>query len=302
MYHISKEARIEPSTHCNYNCIFCPRDEMTRLKESMTMDSYLKILDKLQNYPHIELITLSGYGEPFMDQTLIDKVQAAKDRGYQVHIVTTGSLLDEEKLDRLIKTEIDEMRFSFYSNYPGTYAKVHSKNLYDKCKNNILYLLENRTNTKVIVEYLVLEDNRDEYEDWKTYWIDKADVVEAWNPHNWADLHYAYRTLDLDNRRSCGRPFSGPYQIQVDGTMNVCCFDYDNQLIIGNILTDSLEDIFSSPRMNYIREKHKANEYSGLVCDVCDQLQPHDNALVFTNAMDYEKRVNSTSSGLDALR
>lgn len=302
--HKSREVRIETATSCNYNCIMCPREIMTRTKQVMSMEVFLQMLEKLKSHRHIELITFAGFGESFLDNTLLEKILEVKSRGYKVHLITTGVTLNQTSIDILCIVEVEELRFSFYATTKEVYKQVHGSDSFDKVLANIKEVLR-RPKTerpKVILEFIEVEENKHQLKEWREYWKDKADVIEAWKPHNWATPCLTYRVLDRKNRRTCGRPFSGPYQIQVDGTMNVCCFDFDNQLKIGNLLKQTLKDILTNDPMLRIQEAHIANDYKGLVCDHCDQLQEHDDVCIFSSIMNQKERVLRTSSGLDLIR
>jgi len=305
MKYKSEELRIETTTKCNYDCVMCPRELLTRDLETMSLETFIMLLDKVCTHDYIKLITLSGYGEAFMDPTLFEKMAIIKKRGYKLHLLTTGSLLTQERIDKLIELEVDELRFSHYGMSRSTYKKVHKpftqRDLFYKTRDSILDLLERKPSTmQVALEYIILEANKHEVEDWKKYWLaTKADIVEIWKPHNWAKYHY--RVIEGEGRRSCGRPFGGPIQIQVDGTVNMCCFDFDGELELGDLKTQELEDIMSGSALQTIQEAHTLNDYEGLLCDVCDQLQSHDDACVFTNYKDKPKRTNVTSSGFEVL-
>jgi len=302
--HLSREVRIETATSCGYDCVMCPREVMTRAKRVMPMDVFLKVLDKLAPYKHIELITFAGYGESFLDPSMSEKILEVKERDYKVHLITTGITLNHVTIDTICLAGVEELRFSMYAMDSETYKKVHGFDGYDKVMSNIEEVLRRHpfTRPKVILEFIKLKENEHQLEDWLNYWEGLADIVEVWNPHNWATPTYGYRELDKENRRTCGRPFSGPYQVQVDGTMNLCCFDFDNKLVLGDLVTESLQAILEGSHMKHYQRRHTENDYTGLVCDDCDQLQDHPDACIFTNAMEIEDRVLRTSSGLDIIK
>lgn len=301
----NKELRIETTTKCNYDCVMCPRELLTRKLETMSLETFIFLMDKVKKYDFITLVTLSGYGEAFMDPTLFEKMAIIKERGYKLHLLTTGSLLTEKKVNQLIELEVDELRFSHYGMTRAAYKAVHKpftqKDMFYKTRDLILGLLERKpSNMQVALEYILLEENKHEMEDWKKYWLaSKADIVEIWKPHNWATYHY--RQVEKDNRRSCNRPFNGPYQIQVDGTINMCCFDFNGELELGDLKTQELDEIMTSPALQKIQAAHTTNNYEGLLCDTCDQLQQHDDACIFTNYKKDSQRTDVTSSGFALL-
>ena len=65
---------------------------------------------------------------------------------------------------------------------------------------------------------------------WIDEWKDKVELIEAWRPHNWVDGRSYRDTREVKQIKTCGRPEKGPLQIQVDGTINMCCFDFNKDL------------------------------------------------------------------------
>ena len=71
---LTNEARIETSTACNAGCVFCPwpTDDFTRKKRIMPLSEYKFYVDKLKEEmgDTINEITISGFGEAFVDNSL----------------------------------------------------------------------------------------------------------------------------------------------------------------------------------------------------------------------------------------
>ena len=103
----------------------------------------------------------------------------------------------------------------------------------------------------------------------KTQWPD-VDLLEVWKPHNWAGGR-DYRKIKR-KKKTCGRPFNGPVQILSDGTVVVCCFDFDGKLVIGDTRKHSIEQILTSKKAKDIKKAHKDGKVDHLICSNCDQL------------------------------
>jgi hypothetical protein len=41
-------------------------------------------------------------------------------------------------------------------------------------------------------------------------------------------------------------------------------------------MLQTLEEISISPNLKFVREKHNKNDFTNLVCDICDQTNPLD--------------------------
>ena len=57
---------IELTNVCNFDCTFCPKQEMTRHYEYMGFERVCSIIDEIAEYNMAEKITFHVMGEPFM--------------------------------------------------------------------------------------------------------------------------------------------------------------------------------------------------------------------------------------------
>ena len=44
---LNDDIRFEITTKCNYNCLICPRDKLTRKIETMSFELFKELLDKI---------------------------------------------------------------------------------------------------------------------------------------------------------------------------------------------------------------------------------------------------------------
>ena len=54
-----------------------------------------------------------------------------------------------------------------------------------------------------------------------------------------------------------------------DGTVVPCCLDHEGDLALGNLLTDSMEDILGSPRARAIFEGFSRGQAAEELCRKC---------------------------------
>jgi radical SAM protein with 4Fe4S-binding SPASM domain len=132
-----------------------------------------------------------------------------------------------------------------------------------------------------------MPENHMDEEFFKSYWEPKVDAVEIWRPHNFGDGR-DYRDRNavnlIDKKTTCGRPENGPLQIQWNGEVIPCCYDYNNKIILGNAFEKPILDILNNDKYRLLRYAHSVGEFNIFpYCDQCDQLLPHADALVYTN-------------------
>ncbi len=299
----SNDMRFEVTTRCNYNCVICPRDKLTRKIETMSFELFRRILDKiLDETGQYNTLSFPGLGEPLLDETLDRKIEYAKKKKLDILILTNGSLLSVDRFKALEGLGVTSLRISFYGNTPAAYSKVHglkNKEIFNKVRANLTEISKIKKQTKLLFTFNVVDGiNESCVKGWIEYWKDKADLIEVWRPHNWVDGK-DYRKVQKALLATCGRPFNGPLQVQADGSVNMCCFDFNGKLTLGDLKNETLGAIFDSPLYRKIKECHAAGKFkgSGLICEKCDQRNAvKSDAMVFNSKFDIAERLKMTST------
>lgn len=296
----SKEARIEICTLCNHSCVFCPHKDMTRNKTTMSQELFKFIVDKLKKEaPNISVITISGMGEMFIDTNIIKKIQYCKEQGYKVHVLNNASLLTTDIIDSLINLKVESIRISLHSLNKNTYLKITGTQL-DSGLEIIDYISRNKSTTRLIITSDIIDDNKNEISNLIDFFKNKVDLLEIWKPHNW--VNWGEYRKGIRSKTTCGRPLNGPLQIQVDGTINMCCFDYNGLLEMGDFKTQSLTEIFNSPMYNRILNYHQGKE-DEILCSKCDQLYENDSSnIVYNSGYSSQSRLQMTSTLYEELK
>ncbi len=290
------EIRLEVTSRCNYKCMMCPHDIAKRPKGHMSMELFTKIIDETSNYG-IEQISLVHLGEPMLDPFFLQRANWCRENYPHLKLVTVsnGSLLSKEVSQELINYKFNKIRFSFYGTNPESYAKSHGVNskFFIKATENIKQLINLKKETGSIfpvveIYFLVFNHTQDEVEEFKNMWEHLADGISIWKPHNWVDTN-CFREIKTE-RTSCGRPWNGPVQINWDGKVVACCYDYDNQTLMGDISKEPLLSIINNKNYQMLRACHRQNKFEKLpYCNQCDQLNSQlesENSMVYTNIKD----------------
>jgi MoaA/NifB/PqqE/SkfB family radical SAM enzyme len=238
-----------------------------------------------------ERIVLTGFGEPFLDKRLELKIAYAKKNNLSTYIISNGSILNNKRAKGVLEAGLDEIRISFYGMRKETYNKVMVGLDYQKTHDSLINFINLRNTlgvkTKIQLSYLTMPENQEDEEFFKDYWEPKVDALEIWRPHNFGDGR-DYRDTNNDqlkaNKITCGRPENGPLQIQWNGEVIPCCYDYNNKIILGNAFENSVLNIINNEKYKLLRYAHSIGEFNIFpYCDQCDQLLPHSDALVYTN-------------------
>ncbi len=283
-YYENKTITIEVTNRCSAACIMCPREKMIQNLEVMQFDVWKKLIDNCAELD-IEMLDLCGYGDVFLDRGLFEKIAYAKtiNPDFKIYISTTGIAMNKRKWEDIAKW-VDILKFSIYGMSKEVYEKVMANVKYDRAYGNILGFLElnKQNNNKVytIGNYIVMEENKHEFQEWIDFWEPKLSEVYAWKPHNYVDGR-KYRDISGQEQKTCGRPQQGPLNIAVNGEAHVCCFDYNKLLTVGSIKDKTLTEIMNSDRMKEIQDKHNNNDFQDLICSICDQTVKDDSVLLY---------------------
>jgi hypothetical protein len=241
-------------------------------------------------------IALLGYGEPLMDGGLQQKIGCVNILGMDTYITTNASLLSEERAKKLLDAGLTKIRFSVHG-VNENYEKVHRRLKWDQVFNNIINFMALNDidyNHQCTVAMSVIPMHGECIYYFRYLWENKVDELEIWRPHNWTSGREYRETAR--RKKTCGRPFSGPVQIQADGKMIVCCFDYNGLMVVGDTHKNTIEEILQGNAFNMVRAKHTVGNMEGLPCESCDQLNIEESSPLLYSNVDPECEVGKTSS------
>lgn len=280
---IVKSVAIENTTLCGADCIMCPRHNFKHKKENMDFEFFKKIIDDVVSYG-VKFINFGGYGEPTIDSNYVQELKYIKTKYPHINIATntTCHFIKGEVLDAVCEF-VDEIYISVYGITKETYEKVHRGSLiYEEVKENIDNLLNQKHRPYIVAGFLVLDENKHEMDDWLSYYKDKADRCDMWRPQNWAgflpnkDEDKAYvKCFRIDSLNGLN--------IRVDGSVSICCIDYNRDLILGNLKNKSFSDLING---DFVKKIQKMNDDGTIrnysICKNCDQLRDRYDALIYS--------------------
>jgi hypothetical protein len=274
----------------------CPREKMKRPQGVLDIGLYKKVLDEAVT-AGARQVSLENYGESFMDPYIFERASYARSKGLEVYTITNASLLDDKKIRKTLEL-FTKIRVSMYGITRPTYEKIHRGLSFEKVKKNVDNLFRLRKNTasplRIEMYFLLVDENRNELEGFLKTYGKVSDGVSVWKPHNWGDGR-SYRKSLGTKKVSCGRPFTGPLQIQWNGLVVPCCFDYDSRIVLGDLKKQTLHEVLHGDAYKMLKEAHMSGDFSKYpFCDVCDQLQKRDDVLVYTTINN--SRVGATNT------
>lgn len=267
--YLPKRVSIETILSCNSKCVMCAHYD-TDMHGIMDMQLYKKIIKECHYY-NIDIIGLSGYGEPLLDKYFFERIQYLRKYNMNYTLVTNASLLDKEKAQRIFEFGgLKKIQISANAYDPRIYEKIMVGLTRDKTYLNILNFLELKEKYKkkkiyVTISTVKLHINKDDIKNFVKFWkdqkgVDQILISDVWNRVGNRDVNKVGTLNNLHkptNRlHPCKKPWDSIY-IYYDGRVGPCANDQDKkQIIIGDIKKQSLDEIFYGEKITKLRQFH----------------------------------------------
>lgn len=258
---------IEVTNMCNLSCSICPVNRgMKRAKGMMTLELFNKIINESKR---VDSVQFSQWGEPLMHPHICEMIKLAKNRDSEVFLITNGTLIDERLSYSLLDSGLDRIIFSV-DGINDTHSKIRGY-AYSELKKKIMNFKNIRDrcsySTKIDASMIVCDDTISEIGKFKEEFERLLDRVQ-----------FIPLFVDSERKRKCREPWRGCLTICWDGSVTVCCADYNCELLIGNVKEARITDILNSPAAQGLRRLHSLKRFPHLCrhCSeyLCDGISP----------------------------
>lgn len=275
---------IENTTLCGANCIMCPRERFLFHGQTMSQALFEKCVDQAVDLG-ISLLNFCGFGDACCDKDFGKKLKYVKMKypDILVGLTNTCHRIEGEMLD-LVCDYVDQLQISMYGIKKETYESIHRGSLhFEQIKKNIDNLINRSNRPKIFMEFLYMPENADDLNMWRDYYEPRVDRCDVWKIQNWAGY-----IEDPDRERpftSCIkiRSLNGLY-IRADGSVSMCCIDYNRQFILGNMNEKQLRDIIQSDDVVEIQKMNEDGRIAKYgICKNCDQIHDRSDALLYSS-------------------
>ncbi|MBD3252185.1 radical SAM protein [Candidatus Pacearchaeota archaeon] len=287
-------AMIEPTNYCNLNCPLCPTGEglLKRKPENLSLTDFKKIMDNLGD--SIIHLRLWNWGEPFLNKDFYKMVEYAKSKNIFVNTSTNSYFLNEEMIDSLIDSELDQLIISLDGASEETYNKYRKKGDFNKVIKSLEKIkeLKNKKKTRypeVKIQFIVMRHNEHEIKKvielakktevdtlfFKTVGImdeKLKDKIYEYLPRNNIFQRYMLEESEVKEIKLSGKVCDylwSEITINVDGSVVPCCRDAQGKHILGNIKKQKISDIWNSKKMVSFRKQVLRNKDTINICKTC---------------------------------
>jgi hypothetical protein len=126
------QIELEFTNRCNAACSGCPRDDMP-VSGRMTMETLDRILDgyedrrrehslnRLQGSIAWPTVTVAGGGDPLLHPEAVGLLERCVERGFPTSLITNGSGLTGERIERLVAAGLSSICVSFWGIHESEY-------------------------------------------------------------------------------------------------------------------------------------------------------------------------------------
>ena len=271
---------VEPTNVCNFRCEFCPESfpdyqEQVGYYQLMPAGTWDRIVEGLCEWG-VQLRVMRFYhlGEPLLNPRLPRMLITAKEKGIvaRTEVTTNGSMLNAERARALVLAGLDYLRLSVYAvDDAGYRVATHSRYALTDIQENIRQLRRireelGRENPSIYAQFTALDATQGEA--FREQWKDLADDLAVETLHNWPEAPHLVQLGQQTKtvKRVCPKPF---YELSVkaNGDVVCCCIDWSGQLKVGNVLENSLQEIWEGFALQRIQALHAAGKRDEL--DAC---------------------------------
>ena len=304
---------IETTNYCNMKCVMCPRTQfMTRkniwiddkLFDQMTdkvkvhnqtslenfwswlENSYKQSVDEVsENGFYFSVVSrclvLHGFGEPFLDKKLIQRINTCKEKNIPTYFSCTPATMTVEKAEKVMKAGLDVLKFSLDAMDERKIQKIRGKKAnfaesIDKILKIIKFKKENNLKTLLVpcmIDLATEETDIEMHKEFLEFWKDK-DVFayiksqdNRWLHENDKDL----KSRSHYSKQYCEYPWLS-LTIMADGNVVPCTQISNNELVLGNVKENTLEEIWNGEKYKELRKMHVTGKFpKGHKCnEKCD--------------------------------
>lgn len=268
---------------CNAKCSHCVYTNFIELRRHdggtpfMKPGLFKKIADEAGQYK--AFLRITGAGEPFLHKSILDLVEYAKNKGCKVGIITNGSIMDDDRITRLLNCSLDAIEFSVDAADPETYARIRRGLNFDKLVEHVkrFVQLRNQHKSKTIIMCSIVNqpDTGIDIKGVEAFWKPLVDNVIIRKYLRWGKLptgNHAYGDWYLDPRHKipCPIPFDRLF-LHVSGEARWCIYDVSTfKVRMGDANTQSIKEIWLSKSFQSYRQYHLDGEWQKIeMCKSC---------------------------------
>ena len=268
--------QIEPSSFCNYRCVFCfmTDNSFNQKKDGymgrMKLDLFKKIIDDAEG--NVEFVSLASRGEPLAAPDISEMLEYTNGKFLNLKINTNASLLDEKKCHAILSGGIKTLVISADAADEKLYSKLRVNGSLSKILKNIELFNKIKDSqypgSKIITRVSgVKVSEAQSFSDMEKLWGGLVDQVAFVDYNPWEN---SYEKDSNEIIEPCSDLWRRMF-VWWDGISNPCDVDYKSKLSAGKFPEKNLKELWKSEIYTKIRTSHLQNDRQSLKpCNACE--------------------------------
>jgi radical SAM protein with 4Fe4S-binding SPASM domain len=252
----------------------CPHDQMERDVGYMKPELFRRIID--MSAPELEFAYLHHLGESLFHGKIGELIRYGRGKGVAMGLSTNATYLDHRKAKLLLENGLDFLVISMDGASPDTYARIRVGGDFATTVKNVRDFFELKkqipNDLTVVVQMIVTDANRQEIEPFAKLWAADQAQVMIKEARDWAGqvkLHQLGHRPPPVNHTPCKMLWT-ELTVLWDGAVVPCVNVYEKQNVLGDLATQSIDEVWNGPALRRLRGLHLADEVGDVpVCASC---------------------------------
>ena len=270
--------QIEPTNHCNADCICCPTSRSSRKRGYMDFDLFRRIINEASEIG-VNAIFLFLHGEPMLHPQIVEMIRYIKSKRLAYHMATNGILFDATKIRGILSSgtdNADHISFSMMGATKQVHEKIVRKANYDDVVKNLKMLVDMREEMRVngpVIEaiFYAMPENKHEEGKFLRKWQGTIDHVRMSGDISQSFSEYKRSNSQLTTRTKTCLNLWQKMTIFWNGDVTLCCQDVDGDYVLGNLKEKTINEIWSNRTLLTIKTLHKKKQFDKIpLCHRCD--------------------------------
>lgn len=273
-----QEIDIEVTSICDADCIMCPRKAIRRRMGPMDFGLFKKIVDEAVAL-RVREFHLNGYGEISTLKRYRDYLAYIREKSRWVKIIinSNGMRMTEGIARSYVEFGVNTVNVTIDGATAATYEGIRRHLRLDVVEHNVRQLVRIRDESRkryplVMVQMIAMPQNAHEIKQFLQKWRGVVDHVGI------SGLVSRISSIDFARSEHAAWEETPCFllwrqmPILSDGTVALCCDDWDGQAKLGNVGEHSIVEIWTDAYRQRLRSLHlqkRASEVS--LCDGCQQ-------------------------------
>lgn len=266
--------QIEPASICNYRCLFCYQIDEEFTKKSngmmgmMSLDMFKQIIDQAEG--RCEAVSLASRGEPLICPDIEAMLRYAGEKFLALKLNTNAWFLDEKLCHAILESDVNTVVFSADAASEPSYSRLRVNGKLERVYENVKRFRDIRKShypeARVLTRVSGVQvPGIDDFEKMGKFWGELVDQVAFVKYNPWEN---SYEKPINAIETPCSDLWRRMF-VWWDGTVNPCDSDYKSLLSVGNVLENSVDELWRSESYTRLRKAHIAKKRKE--CSPCNQ-------------------------------